>query len=218
MREGWVMARAKVDWWRVVLGVVISAVVLAVLVFLARDLIMNADSVTSLTRAAGPWGPLVLVLIIGLGILLTPIPNVVFIITASYLYGMWWGALFSYAGHLLAATGTFLIIRRFGARLQRERYRKYRETIMRHKYMLYILYVVPVIPISVTSILASTSRMPLRRFVRIIALSFIPPVLLFSFFGGRLGEKSLLELGAVLLVALIGFVLVLRWLRRSAGK
>jgi uncharacterized membrane protein YdjX (TVP38/TMEM64 family) len=203
---------------RIALGAIITLAILVILYLLAKDLIGNVYSITALTKSAGMFGPILLILLIGLGIIFTPIPNVVLTLAAGYLYGTWLGALYSYLGHMLAAVGTFAIIRIFKIERESKSYKKYKNLIEKNKKLLYLLYAAPVIPISVLSAIASSSKMKWKEFLKIINISFIPVILFFSYFGERISQKNLIEIGVFILVVIVGVFIVLRMINRRNKK
>lgn len=193
---------------RDIFRVLITGIIIVILFFFLKELLGNMSTITKLSQSAGFLGPLVLILLIGLGILLSPIPSVVLIIAAGYLYGIWMGALYSYIAHLLAAIGAFAVFRKINGNENNKTYRKYKKLISKNKKLLYLLYAVPVIPISITTLITATSKIKWKRFLEIIILSFIPAVLFFSFFGERIGNKNLLEIGIlIIIVAIVGFIM-----------
>lgn len=172
----------------------IILIVIIVLFYLFRELFGNVDSISNISKSAGIFGPIVLIFLIGLGILFSPFPSFVFIITAAYLYGMWWGVLYSYLGHLIAATSVFAIVKKFHITNSNNKYEKYKKLIRKNHNILYLLYMVPLIPILITSIISASSKLSWRDFFKIIFISFTPPVLFFSFFGNSLSKLTTLEI------------------------
>ncbi len=197
---------------RDLLKILIIGIIILIFYFLVKEFISNVDSITKLSQSAGILGPTVLVILIGLGILLTPIPSVLLIIAAGYLYGMWWGALYSYLGHLLAATSAFLVFRKIKGNEESRKYKKYKKLIEKNKKLLYLFYAIPVIPMSFISLITATSKIKFKHFLEIIIISFIPVVLFFSFFGNRINERNILEiliwLGVILIIGLIIFKII----------
>lgn len=192
--------------------------ILFVLFFFAKELISNVDSITKISQSAGVFGPIVLIVLITLGILFTPIPSVVLIITAGYLYGAWMGAIYSYIAHMFAATGTFSLVKTFNIKTKNKRYKKYQNLVEKNRKILYLLYTIPIIPISIISIISASSKIKWRQFLKITLLSFIPAVLLFSFFGERISNKNLLEIGIWTTVILIGLLIILEIMRKRMKK
>jgi len=200
---------------RDLLKVLIIGIIILIFYFLVKEFISNVDSITKLSQSAGILGPIVLILLIGLGILLTPIPSFVLVIAAGYLYGIWWGALYSYLGHLIAAISTFTIFRRINLNNQESlRYKKYKKLVEKNKKFLYLLYAVPILPLSLVTIISASSKIKWKHFLEIILVSFIPTILFFSFFGNRITEKNIFEiliwLGIIFVIGLIIFKIIQR--------
>ena len=192
--------------------------VLLIIVLLIRDLIGNSDSITKISHSAGIFGPIIFILLISLGILFSPIPSVVLIITAGYMYAIWLGALYSYIGHLLDASEAFLLVRKLNLKTKNKKYKKYQKLINANKRILYFLYAFPLVPISITSILSASTKMKFKKFLKIILISFAPPILFFSFFGNRLSNQNFLELGLLVLVIIVGSIIIYRRIQKESEK
>lgn len=202
------------------LRIFINLIIIVGLFFFVKQLFVNTSSLSNLVFSAGVWGPLVLIALMILGILLSPIPSVLLIIAAGYLYGVWLGALYSYVAHFLATLLVFFLVRTLHLKkhYSSSKASKYSKTLKKNKYLFYILYIFPVIPISVTSIILGTSKVSYAEFFKISSLSFIIPVLFFSFFGTRLSSSSTVELVVwIVLTLIIGFV-IFRKLRENRKK
>jgi uncharacterized membrane protein YdjX (TVP38/TMEM64 family) len=102
---------------------------LTLLYFFAKEIISNVDSITKIAESAGIFGPIVLALLICLGILFSPIPSFVLTIAAEFLYNTWWGALYSYIGHILAAIVPFAATRAFKINKEYSKSKKYKDLI-----------------------------------------------------------------------------------------
>lgn len=207
---------------RTLLKILMFLVIILILYLLARELIGNVDAITNLSKSVGILGPIVLILLISLGILFTPIPNIVLVVVAGYLYGPWLGALYSYIGHLFAATGTFFVVRKFHINFNSKRYERYKDLIEKKRRILYLLYLAPVIPISVISIISAFSRIRGIQFLKIISVSFLPLILIFSFFGNRLSGRNFLEISVwaliIFIIGVIGFEIIHRKIKQRNGK
>lgn len=197
------------------LKIFLTTFIILILVLLVKELITNANAITRITQSAGILGPVVLILLISLGILFTPIPSILLIITAGYLYGVWEGALYSYIGHLLAAIGTYTAVNIFKIKSKNKRYKKYKKLVEKNKKILYLLYMIPVVPISVTSILSASFQIKFKHFLKIIFISFIPPVLFFSFFGHRINNLNLIEIGILIAISLIALFIAFEVLKKK---
>jgi uncharacterized membrane protein YdjX (TVP38/TMEM64 family) len=199
--------------------VLLTGILILMLFFIVKELIVDADHITSLSKSMGIFGPILLILLMSLGILLTPIPSAVLIVAAGYLYGTWMGALYSYIGHLLAAIITFAICQTLKMNGESRRYESYKKLVHKNKKILYFLYMLPIIPISVITIITSTSKIKWKEFLKIISISFVPNILIFSFFGERISNRNPLEIGLFLLAILVVILIVLKvWSKKDLGK
>lgn len=198
-----------------ILKILISVVVIAGIYFLVKGFIKNTEAVTTLAKSAGTFGPIVLILITSLGIVLSPIPSTAFIIVAGYLYGTWWGAVYAFLGHMIAATATFAIARMIKMKHKGKIYKKYKLLIMNNKSIIYLLYIIPIIPISVTSIVYESTGVSWKKFFEVITCSFLPVVLFFSFFGNIISKRNLILLAVVVIIFFVGFLIVKRKIDKS---
>jgi uncharacterized membrane protein YdjX (TVP38/TMEM64 family) len=198
---------AKNEYLKKAAKAVIALAVIVILVFLVKEIISDAESITSIAASVGALGPIVLILLISLGIIFTPIPCYILTVAAGYLYGTVAGGIYSYIAHLIAATGSFAAIKiyhKFNGTTSSKKYPKYKKMVKEHKNMLYLLYGIPLLPMSFVSYLAVHAKVTWKEFFKIAIFSFLPPVIIFSYFGNRLSSKNLVEI--VVLMAVIGFI------------
>ncbi len=200
---------------KIPLRIIIIGIAILILFFLTNQFISDAESIETISNSGGIFSPIVLILIISLGILFTPIPSVIYIMTAGYLCGGWKGALCSYLGHLLAATIIFATTNSFKIKTKNKDYDKYKNLIGQNKKILYLLYGVPLLPVSILSIISATSKLKWKEFLKIIFISFIPPVLFFSFFGNRISHQNLLEMGIFISIIAIGIIFTVKRIKKK---
>lgn len=191
-----------------ILKIVVSLLIIITLFIMVKQTINNTQEITQITKSAGVFGPLVLIALIMLGILFSPIPSVVIIIAAGYIYGPIHGAIYSYIGHVLGANGIYFAVRKFKIEIKTKKFEKYKQFVEKNKNILYLFYAIPIIPVTITSIIAATSEIKFKKFIEVTLLSFIPAVLLFSFLGGKITTENMIEL-AIIAVILIGGVLLI---------
>lgn len=200
---------------RIPIRVLMSIFLFSLLFFLAKELIHNTESITNLTKSAGPFAPIALIAIISLGIIFTPIPSVILIILAGYLYGPILGGIYSYIAHMIAATGTFLTTNTLKIKIQNKKYEKYKEIIKKNTSILYFLYLIPILPVSVISVLSASSNMKWKKFLKITLISFAPLVFFFSFFGNKINTQNLLLIGIFLLIMLISLYIITKIIKKK---
>ncbi len=188
------------------------------LFLIAKEIINNVDSISKISQSAGIFGPIILILLISLGILFSPIPSVLFIVVAGYLYGTWMGALYSYMGHLFAATCAFAFFKSFEIKNEGKRYIKYKQLVEKNRKILYILYAIPILPISITTILSASSKTEWKKFIEIILISFIPAIIFFSFFGDRISNRNLIAIGILALIIITTGLIITKIIRKNRER
>lgn len=203
-----------------IIELVVTLIVLITLYLIIHKTIQDPNTVTSMIKSAGVFGPIVLILIMILGTLFSPIPNFVFIMLAGYLYGAWQGAIYSYIGHVSAALSAFLVIRNFKNKFKKNRKeRKFEKVVMKNRKLLYVLFGIPLVPISISSTISASTKMTLKEFLRIILLSFIPIISFFSFFGERISHYNLIEIGIWLVIMFIlGAIIFIKIIKKNNLK
>jgi len=192
------------------LKIIASATTIILSYFLVKNFIQNTSSINSIVSSTNTFGPILLVLLMILGIIFTPIPYFVLIITAGYLYGVWHGAFYSYIAQILAAIGVFTLTKFLNIKITNKTYKKYQGKVSRNKKILYLMYALPVIPISVTSIISASSKIKWKSFLKIILISFVPGTIFFTFFGNNLSTKNILFISLFLLITLVALIFFMK--------
>ncbi len=106
-------APKRLRWW--LLGAAIVVLIVTTLVFLRWALpIFTREHLTSWVKAAGAWGPLVLLGMQALQIMVAPIPGVFVPIMAGVLYGPVVGPLLTMGGTLIGSAVAYWIGRLAG--------------------------------------------------------------------------------------------------------
>ncbi|MGE5603969.1 MAG: hypothetical protein ACM30E_13040, partial [Nitrososphaerales archaeon] len=101
-------------WLKIVIVLGITAALLAPLILWREELLKvfaDREQVAAEIRAAGAWGPVV---IIGLSVaqtIVAPIPGQMTNFAAGYIYGPWLGLLYSWVGLVLGAAIAMLLAR-----------------------------------------------------------------------------------------------------------
>lgn len=192
------------------LKILASTTTIVLTYFIVKSFVQNTSSINSIVSSANAFGPILLILLMILGIIFTPIPYFLLIITAGYLYGIWPGALYSYLGQVLAAIGVFTFTKFINIKIRNKTYKKYQGKVNRNKKILYLMYILPVIPISVTSIISASSKIKWKSFLKIVLISFVPGTLFFTFFGNTLSTKNIIIVTSFLLITLIALIFFMK--------
>lgn len=193
-----------------ILKIITSIIIIIVLFLMIKNNLNSTDDITTITKSAGAFGPIILIALIMLAILFSPIPSVVVIVVAGYIYGPLRGAIYSYIGHFLGATMVYFIVKKFNIFSGIKKFEKYKQFVEKNKNMLYLFYAIPIIPITITSIIAATSEIKTKQFIQIASLSFIPAVMIFSFLGGKISQENMLELTALIVIIVVGTIIIIK--------
>lgn len=187
-----------------------ALVVLTVLVRQYVPFLTDMEKLASFVRGFGLAGPIVLVVVQALQVVVAPVPGQVLAVVAGYLYGPWWGTLYSMIGITIGSAAAFWLSRRYG--------RPYVESVVhedvlarfeairgRHvRVSLFVLFLFPGLPDDVLCFAGGLTRVPLWQLVVIAILGRAPAFLLVNFVGGFLEADRLpaaLALGAAVLAA-----------------
>lgn len=193
-----------------ILKITTSIIIIVTLFIMVKQTINNTQEITEITKSAGIFGPIVLIVLIMLGILFSPIPSVVIIIAAGYIYGPIYGAIYSYIGHLIGANGIYFAVKKFKILNNIEKFEKYKQFVEKNKNILYLFYTIPIIPVTITSIIAATSEIKFKKFIEVTLISFLPAVILFSFLGGKISNENMIGLAIVAIIVIILILIIIK--------
>jgi len=162
-----------------------------------------------LIRSLGIWGPLGIVAIIGVIIVLVPVPTIPVDIAAGVGYGSVPGFVYVLAGHLVGASVAFLLARRFGRPLLR---RIAPRRVSDHvdgtagrlaPRLLILMRLLPLFDFKVVSYAAGLTSMSFRQYIVGTALGIALPVLGMVSVGAQLIDHPL---RAALIVGTFGLI------------
>lgn len=197
-----------------ILKIIVSLIIVITLFIMVKQTINSTQEITEITKSAGMFGPIVLIALIMLGVLFSPIPSVVIIIAAGYIYGPIYGAIYSYIGLILGANGVYFAVKKFKILNKTEKFEKYKRFVEKNENVLFLFYAIPIIPVTITSIIAATSEIKFKKFIEVTLISFLPAILLFSFLGGKISNKNMIWLAIVAVIIIAGTLLIIKKYRK----
>jgi len=198
-----------------ILKIVVTIIIIVTLFLMVRQSINNTEQITEITKSAGIYGPIVLIGLIMLGILFSPIPSVIIIITAGFIYGPIRGAIYSYIGHILGAILIYILTKQFKKTKEGTKFKKYKQFVKKNKNILFLLYIIPIIPITITTMIAATSKVEWKKFIEIIIISFLPAVMFFSFLGGTINQNNKTIIIGISLIIIIGSIFIIKKYKKT---
>lgn len=142
----------------------------------------------------GPWGPLLYVLLYGVGPSFL-VPGAVMTIAGGLAFGALWGGIWSLVGANLGALIAFaagrFLGRSFVEGIIGSRFRHLLDRLMRNGfYIILYLRIVPVIPYNALNLLAGASPIEFSDYLWASVIGMIPGTILFAFLGDALWHPA----------------------------
>lgn len=157
----------------------------------------------------GVLAPVVFTLLQTLQVILAPVPGQVVALVAGYLFGPFWGTIYSLTGVLVGSAIAFSLSKRFGRSFVEtvldddvvERFDGFVDTVGTPGLIAFVF--VPGLPDDAICFLAGLTKWRLRMFMVAISIGRLPAYVLTVYAGGELASGRFL-VG----MALVGFVVV----------
>lgn len=199
------------------LGHLVAVAVAAAVVFFSTRrhlaLLADAPALRAFVGQYGVWAPLVLVALQALQVVVAPVPGQILAVVAGYLFGVWWGTLYSMIGITIGSLAAFWLSRRFG--------RAYVERIVHEDALssfdslsddyarvgLFVCFLVPGLPDDVVCFAGGLTRLPLWQLVALAVVGRTPGFLLANVFGDLLGTDRFGSAAAVAVAVLVASAL-----------
>lgn len=189
----------KLSLWVIIGTLLFAAVVIFVVVYYWDFLVevtKNPSMLRDIVKDAGPWGPLILIIIQYLQLLFAPIPGTVASVLAGALFGPWLGALYSMIGAMLGSLTVFVLSRKLGRPFV-ERFAK-KEALAKMDYMaekagvavFFIIFLLPVLPDDIVCYIAGLSKIPIRTLMFISFVGRLPGYIVAAFVGAGIADSN----------------------------
>lgn len=174
--------------------------------------LLNPERIVTQLHAAGPFAPLLFMLLMAVAVVISPIPSLPLDLAAGVTFGVVAGTAYAVIGAEIGAIISFLIGRALGrealTRIFRTEVRFCEGCSDRHlAIFVFLARLVPVFSFDLVSYGAGLTNMSLRAFAVATLLGMILPTLALTSLGGHLalGEWPLILLGG----ALVAFLFLL---------
>jgi uncharacterized membrane protein YdjX (TVP38/TMEM64 family) len=203
------------DRRRGILALVAVTVAFAGLYVFVREyaaFITNAESLRVWLRQFGVLAPLVFILIQALQVILAPIPGQVVALVAGYLFGPFWGTVYSVTGVLIGSAIAFSLAKRYG--------RSFVEDVLHEDVMarfdefidtvgipgLFVFVIIPGLPDDAICFLSGLTKWKLPTFIAVISVGRLPAYVLTVYAGGQLASGRFVSGVALILVIVLASV------------
>lgn len=181
-------------------------------VFLLSSNLSSPEKVVEFINGFGAVAPIILILLIALEVVIAPIPGFLLSVASGFLFGTVQGTIYTYFGNLLGTSIAFLLARRYGRPLAEKFIKSHKLEVYdcffreQGKKALWIFYLFPVFPSDIVSFVSGLSTIKWKDFMFIVAIAYIPNMLLLNYFGANLYEYGFSRgtiVGGILLMAAV---------------
>jgi uncharacterized membrane protein YdjX (TVP38/TMEM64 family) len=198
-----------------VLALAALAVLLVLLLTIWREpvlgLFANRERLQAWVHSLGAGGPLAIIGLQIVQIVVAPIPGQFVGLASGYLYGPWWGALYSMIGVILGNALALLIARRWGRPIvvrlvERDALARVDDlTQCLGLPVLLLIYIIPFLPGDSITLIAGLTAIPFQHIMLAVLVGRLPGICISAFLGSTATNLSAAQwviIGVVVLVAL----------------
>jgi|TARA_B100000315_G_C14345190_1_gene481457 uncharacterized membrane protein YdjX (TVP38/TMEM64 family) len=163
---------------------------------------------------SGIYAPLILITIQFILAIISILPSLLFNIAGGYLFGPFYGTLYSLIGILLGSFVVFLVAKKYGRpfveKLVDKRELYHFDMFFKKKGILVFIFsdYIGIFPRDTVSLCAGLTKIKKSEFIIISLLGFIPPVIILNYLGSQL-SRNIFDFKVVLLGVIIIVLLVL---------
>lgn len=207
----------------VLIGVAVGVAVLVLTGLLIRSQLSwftDPSAVRSFILQFGVFAPLVFVFLQATQVLVAPIPGQVFALVSGWLFGAFWGTVYSVVGATLGSFVAFSLARRYGRPLVDRLFDAEALALLDgfssdHGYFaLFVLFLLPGIPDDMICFVAGVTDLDIKRMTAVSALGRLPGYLLVNFAGSSLATARYVQTAVVLVV--LGVITLIVYTRRNS--
>jgi uncharacterized membrane protein YdjX (TVP38/TMEM64 family) len=201
---------------RAILGLLAVLAVLAAVTIAVRryaSFLLDPAALEAWIEGFGVLSPVVFILVQATQVVVAPIPGQATAVVGGYLFGPYWGTLYSMVGVMLGSAVAFSIAKWYGRpaveRLVHERLLERFDGFVEETGLLglFVFVAIPGLPDDVVCFVAGLTRFGLGVFLVVMTLGRLPAYLLTNIAGGNLAEGQVVR-ALVVLAVVVGFSVV----------
>lgn len=201
---------------RAILALVAAGVGLFALTWFVHDRVAwlgDPATLREVVRGFGVLAPVAFVLLAALQVVVAPVPGQVLALASGWLFGVFWGTVYSVLGATLGSFVALSLARRYGRPFVERAIdpavrARFDGFSTHHGYGVFTLFVlVPGVPDDVLCFIAGTTTLDIKRLTVLSGLARIPTFLLLNVAGASFAAARYTEM-AVIVAALVGVSVV----------
>ena len=165
----------------------------------------------------GVWAPLVSIALNAAQVIAAPVPGQVIGLANGYLFGVWWGTVYSWAGVMLG-TGAVLVLTRWLGRpfvvrlVQSDQLGKLDRLVARRGALFFFLiFLLPFAPDDLTCFAIGLTDLRISQMMVLIGIGRLPGLIIASWVGANAGSLSLAGWSVLIACACALALAYLRW-------
>lgn len=219
--------KKKLNVWVIVgfLGVIAALIVALIWNWQPLyDLFSNSERIRQLVADAGPWGPLVFILLQVVQVIVAPIPGQAVGFVSGFLFGTWWGTLYTMVGAAIGFTLIFIFARKLGRPFVEHFADKkhidkfdYFTNSNNGVFALFLVFLLPAFPDDIICYIAGLSKIKISTLIIISLLGRLPGYLVLNFAGAGIAEAKI-EMVAIIFSVVMIISAVGIWQRKNLER
>ena len=174
---------------------------------------LNPDNIKERLLAFGPYSPLILITIQFILAIISVLPSALFSIAGGYLFGPFYGTLYSLIGMMLGSLVVFMVAKKFGRsfaeRLVDKKELQHFDMFFKKKGLLVFILAdyISLFPRDTVSLCAGLTKIKKSKFIIISLIGFIPALIILNYFGSQLSRNifdyKVIVIGAIIVASLV---------------
>lgn len=205
----------------------IIAVTVAIFIFLVvvvyfawpyMSLFTNPEKARALIEDAGAWGPIIFILMQVVQVIIAPIPGQAIAIIGGYLFGAFWGIVYTLIGASIGFTIVFVLARKLGRPfveyfVSQKMLDKF-DHLTQNKGVLvfFLIFLLPGFPDDIIAFIAGLTSIRIPTLILISLTGRLPGYIVLSLTGNGLALENLNPVIVIGIIAVILFLVAL-WKR-----
>jgi uncharacterized membrane protein YdjX (TVP38/TMEM64 family) len=198
----------------VILVLIAILIVLILIIQPLYNIFKDINSIRAFVKSFGIFAPLVFIALQVLQVIFAPIPGQVAGLASGYIFGTWWGTLYTMIGVTFGSFIAFVLSRKFGRPFVEKVISK--EVLNKFDYIakeegvfaLFLIFLLPALPDDAICFLAGLTNIRIRTLVMVAFIGRLPGFLILNMLGnGVLVSQTKLPIIILCIMMVVSFIL-----------